>query len=411
MRRVVVTGMSAITPYGQEVAALWNALLEGKSAVSRISMFDPSNHPVHINAEVKDFDPGEHFPTKESRKIDRFIQFALVASRKAWKDAGFGTDQYDPARAGVVIGSACGGLHFIEEQWLTLEKKSPKRVSPFLIPGCLINSASGYISIEFNLKGPNCAVATACAAGNHAIGDAYQLIQLGKADIMLAGGSEAAITPLSLAGFSNMRALSRRNDEPEKASRPFDKDRDGFVIGEGAALIVLEELDHALARNARIYAEIIGYGLSGDAHHITAAAPEGEGAYLALQMALRTADIQPEQVDYINAHGTATISNDVNETKAIKRVFRENAYQIPVSSIKSMLGHLLGAAGAVEAIACILSVKENMLPPTINLDNPDPECDLDFIKEGARQKETNIAVNNSFGFGGTNAVTIFRKWN
>ncbi len=409
-RRVVVTGLGAITPLGLDVKSSWQAVLEGKSGVGYITHFDTTDYPVKIAAEVKNFDPLNYIEAKEVKKMDRFIHFAIAATEMALQDAELRLEKENPERIGVVIGSGMGGLPAIEYYHKILIEKGWKRVSPFFIPMVIINLAAGQVSLKYGLKGPNLAVTTACATGNHAIGEAFRMIQYGDADIIIAGGSEAVITPMAIAGFSIMRALSTRNEEPQKASRPFDVDRDGFVMGEGAGIIILEELEHAVSRGARIYAELVGYGMSSDAYHITAPAPEGEGGARCMKRALVDAGIEPEKIDYINAHGTSTKQGDELETQAIKNVFGEHAYKLCVSSTKSMTGHLLGAAGGVEAIFTILSLYEDVIPPTINLDSPDPECDLDYVPYKMRKKEVNYAMTNSFGFGGTNASLVFRKF-
>lgn len=409
-RRVVVTGLGAITPLGLDVKSSWQALIEGKSGVDYITQFDASNYPVKIAAEVKGFDPSVYIEPKEIKKMDRFIHFAIAATQMALEDSGLKISPENSERIGIVIGSGMGGLPAIEYYHKILLDRGWKRISPFFIPMVIINLASGQISLKYGIKGPNLAVTTACATGNHSIGEAFRMIQYGDADVMIAGGTEAVITPMAVAGFSIMRALSTRNEEPQKASRPFDVDRDGFVIGEGAGIIILEEMAHAIRRGARIYAELVGYGMSSDAYHITAPAPEGEGGARCMKMALRDAQLKPEDIDYINAHGTSTKQGDELETQAIKKVFGEHAYKLCVSSTKSMTGHLLGAAGGVEAIFTILSIYNDVIPPTINLDNPDPECDLDYVPYKMRKREVKCAMTNSFGFGGTNASLVFRKF-
>ena len=409
-RRVVVTGMGMVSPLGLDVQSSWKAILEGKSGVGHITHFDATGYPVRIAAEVKGFEPTKYIEQKEVKKMDRFIHFAIAATEMALADSGLKITTDNSERIGIVIGSGMGGLPAIEYYHQMLLEKGWKRVSPFFIPMVIINLAAGQISIKYGIKGPNLAVTTACATGNHSIGEAFRMIQYGDADVMIAGGAEAVITPMAVSGFAIMKALSTRNDEPEKASRPFDIDRDGFVIGEGSGIIILEELEHALKRGAKIYAELIGYGMSSDAYHITAPAPEGEGGARCMKMALNDAGVKPELIDYINAHGTATKHGDELENQAIKTVFGEHAYKLCVSSTKSMTGHLLGAAGGVEAIFTVLSIYENIVPPTINLDNPDPECDLDYVPYKARKKEVIYAMTNSFGFGGTNASLVFRKF-
>jgi len=409
-RRVVVTGVGLITPLGVGVNASWEALLEGRSGIGIIRTFDSSDLPVHIAGEVKGFDPSLYIEPKEVKKMDRFIQFAVAASSMAIADSGISITEDNAERVGVIIGSGIGGLPAIEHYHKVYLEKGYRRITPFFIPMLIINLASGQVSIKFGARGPNSAVVTACATGSHAIGDAFRVIQRGDADVMIAGGAESVITPLAIGGFAVMKALSTRNDEPERASRPFDRDRDGFVMGEGAGIVVLEALESALARDARIYAEIVGYGMTSDAYHITAPAPGGEGAASCMAAALRDAGVSCEVVDYINAHGTSTKYGDELETAAIKRVFGEHAYRLCVSSTKSMTGHLLGAAGGVEAIISILSIHNNIVPPTINLDNPDPECDLDYVAHKPRRIEVDYALSNSFGFGGTNACLLFRRF-
>lgn len=409
-RRVVVTGLGLITPLGLGVKASWEAMLGGKSGIGIINTFDSSDLPVHIAGEVKGFDPSHYIEFKEIKKMDRFIHFALAASIMAVEDSGLKIDSANAERVGVIIGSGMGGLPAIEHYHKIYLEKGYRRISPFFIPMLILNLASGQVSIKFGAKGPNSAVATACATGSHAIGDAFRIIQRGEADVMLSGGTESVITPMAIGGFAVMKALSTRNEEPERASRPFDKDRDGFVMGEGAGIIVLEELERAEARKARIYAEIVGYGMTSDAYHITTPSPGGEGAARCMTLALKDAGAAPWSVDYINAHGTSTKYGDEIETSAIKKVFAEHAYRLCVSSTKSMTGHLLGAAGGVEAIAGILSIYNDAVPPTINLDNCDPECDLDYVPFKSRQRTVNYALSNSFGFGGTNACLLFRKY-
>ncbi len=409
-RRVVVTGLGLVTPLGIGVEKTWHALLEGRSGVGKITHFDCSTYPVQIAAEVKDFDPSQYIEQKEIKKMDRFIHFAIAASDMAMKDSGLKITDDNADRVGVIIGSGMGGLPMIEHYHKTLLEKGHRRISPFFIPMIIINLAAGQVSIRYGAKGPNSSPCTACATGSHSIGDAFRIIQRGEADAMIAGGTEAVITPMGIAGFTAMKALSTRNNEPERASRPFDIDRDGFVMGEGAGIVILEELNHAIRRGARIYAEVIGYGMSGDAYHITSPAPEGEGAARCMEAALKDAGIRPEEVDYINAHGTSTKYGDELETMAIKKVFGEHAYRLSVSSTKSMTGHLLGAAGGVEAVITVLSIYHNIVPPTINLEKPDPACDLDYVPNKAKKMEVNCAISNSFGFGGTNACLIFRKF-
>jgi 3-oxoacyl-[acyl-carrier-protein] synthase II len=409
-RRVVITGLGLITPLGIGVESSWKAFIEGRSGIGRITTFDASDLPVQIAGEVKGFNPGDYIEQKDIKKMDRFIHFALAASTMAIEDSGIKMTEENAERVGVIIGSGIGGLPAIEHYHKTYLERGYRRITPFFIPMLIINLASGQVSIKFGAKGPNSAVATACATGSHAIGDAFKIIQRGDADVMIAGGTESVITPLAIGGFAVMKALSTRNNEPEKASRPFDADRDGFVMGEGAGILVMESLEHAKARGAKIYAEIIGYGMTSDAYHITSPAPGGEGAANCMRLALRDAGVEPEVVDYINAHGTSTKYGDEIETAAIKKVFGEHAYRLSVSSTKSMTGHLLGAAGGVEAVVSILSLVNDVIPPTINLENPDPECDLDYVPHKARHRTVNFALSNSFGFGGTNACLLFRKF-
>lgn len=409
-RRVVITGVGMITPLGIGVEQSWNGLLAGRSGIGKITQFDAANFPTRIAGEVDGFNPEEYIEPKEIKKMDRFIHFALAAAQMAMNDSGLKITSENAERAGVIVGSGIGGLRSIEHYHSVLLEKGPRRITPFFIPMLVVNLASGQISIRFGAKGPNSAVVTACATGSHAIGDAFKIIQRGDADAMIAGGTEAVITPLGIGGFNAMKALSTRNDEPEKASRPFDMDRDGFIMGEGAGIMILESLETALERGAGIYAEIAGYGMAADAYHITAPSPNGEGAARCMKMALQDAGVDPSAVNYINAHGTATKAGDEIETYAIKTVFGEYAYKIPVSSTKSMTGHLLGAAGGVESVVSILCIKNDIIPPTINLDTPDPACDLDYVPNQARRTTVNYALSNSFGFGGTNACLLFRKF-
>jgi 3-oxoacyl-[acyl-carrier-protein] synthase II len=407
-RRVVVTGLGLVTPLGTGVEKTWKALCAGESGIGRITRFDPTGYDAQIAGEVKDFDPAQFIEKKEIKKMDTFIHYAVGASQLAVDDAKLKVAPEEATRVGVYIGSGIGGLGSIEHYHDVLREKGPGRVSPFFIPMTIINLASGQVAIRVGAKGPNSCAVTACATGNHCIGDAYRLIQRDDADVMIAGGAEAAITPLGVAGFASAKALSFRNDDPTKASRPFDKDRDGFVLGEGAGVVVLEELEHARARGARIYAEVIGYAMNSDAYHITAPPEEGEGAVRCMEMALKDAGVAKTDIGYINAHGTSTMA-DAIETKAIKHVFGEQAYRIPVSSTKSMTGHLLGAAGGIEAVFSILALHHGMLPPTINLDHPDPACDLDYVPNTARPVQTQVVLSNSFGFGGVNACLLFRR--
>ncbi|MBV9463461.1 MAG: beta-ketoacyl-ACP synthase II [Verrucomicrobiae bacterium] len=410
-RRVVVTGMGVCTALSLDLETFWNAILAGQSGISRIEAFDTSDYPCHIAGEIKNFNPQEHFKSpKEARRADRFSQFAMAASNKAIRDAGLDLEHLDRDRIGVMIGSGIGGLLTIEDQHTVLMTKGPKRVSPFMIPMLIINMASGLVSMAYNLRGPNMAHVSACTTSAHSIGEAFETIVRGDAEIIVSGGSESPITKLSLSGFGNMQALSGRSDEPTKASRPFDRDRDGFVMAEGAGIVILEELEHAKKRGAKIYCELAGYGLSADAHHMSAPDPEGRGAARSMRMALNSAGIAPAQIDYINAHGTSTPQGDICETQAVKTVFGEHAKKLMVSSTKSMTGHLLGAAGAVEAIICAKVLQTGAVPPTINLDHPDPQCDLDYVPHQARQADVKWIASNSFGFGGHNATLVARKW-
>ena len=409
-RRVVVTGLGLITPLGLGVDLSWQNLVNGKSGIRKISSFDVSAFPTQIAGEVVNFNPEDYIEFKEVKKMDRFIHFAVAAATLALNDSGLKITDSNSDRVGVLVGSGMGGLHAIEYYHSVLLEKGPRRITPFFIPMLTINLAAGQISIKFGAKGPNSAISTACATGSHSIGDAFKIIQRGDADAVIAGGTEAVITPMAVGGFNAMRAISTRNDEPEKASRPFDVDRDGFVIGEGAGIIILESLHHATDRGAKIYAEIVGYGMTADAYHITSPPPGGEGAARCMTLALKDSGIGHSEVDYINAHGTSTKYGDEIESQAIKAVFREHAYKVAISSTKSMMGHLLGAAGGVEAVISVLSIVNDMALPTINLDNPDPECDLDYIPHKARKMKINYALSNSFGFGGTNACLLFKKF-
>jgi 3-oxoacyl-[acyl-carrier-protein] synthase II len=409
-RRVVVTGVGMLTPLGIGVEKSWEGLLAGKSGIRRITQFDSSQFPTKIAGEVEGFNPEDYIEIKEIKKMDRFIQFAIAAAHMALEDSGFKITNSNAERVGVIVGSGIGGLSSIERHHAILLEKGPRKITPFFIPMLIINLASGQISMRFGAKGPNSAVATACATGSHAIGDALKIIQRGDADVMIAGGAEAVITPLGIGGFNAMKALSTRNDEPEKASRPFDIDRDGFIMGEGAGIVILESLESAVTRGAKIYAEIVGYGMTADAYHITAPSPGGEGAVRCMKMTLQDAGANPSDINYINAHGTSTKYGDELETIGIKTVFEEHAYKIPVSSTKSMTGHLLGAAGGVEAVISVLCLCNDIVPPTINLDNPDPECDLDYVPHQSRKMSVHYALTNSFGFGGTNACLLFKKF-
>jgi 3-oxoacyl-[acyl-carrier-protein] synthase II len=409
-RRVVVTGVGLVTPLGVGIENVWSAIIAGHSGIAKITRFDASFHESQIAGEVKGFTPEDYIGAKEVRKMDLFIQYAVAAAKIAVSDAGIDMALEDADRVGVVVGTGLGGLPTIEKYHSVLLERGPSRITPFFIPMLIANLASGHIAIQYGMKGPNLCIVTACATGAHSIGDAARIIQYGDADMIVAGGTEANLTPLTVAGFSAMKALSTRNDSPERASRPFDLDRDGFVVAEGAGIVILEELEHARHRGAKIYAEVVGYGYNGDAYHITAPSPDGEGSIRCMRMAMRDAGVAPEEVDYINAHGTSTKLNDFTETLAIKEVFGEKAYKIPVSSTKSMTGHLLGAAGAVEAIFSVLSIRDGICPPTINQETPDPECDLDYVPNRARKADIGIVLSNSFGFGGTNCTLIFRRF-
>jgi 3-oxoacyl-[acyl-carrier-protein] synthase II len=409
-RRVVVTGLGLITPLGLNVNDTWKALISGQSGIDRITHFDPSDLTVRIAGEVKGFDPAQYIETKEVKKMDRFIHFAIAASTQAIEDAGLNIGPSIAERTGVSIGAGIGGLPTIEHYHKVLIEKGYRRITPFFIPMLIINLAAGNVSIRFGAKGPNICHVTACATGTHSIGEACRIIQRAEADVMIAGGTESCITPLGIAGFAVMKALSTRNDEPQRASRPFDIDRDGFVMGEGAGVMILEELGFAKSRGAKIYAELVGYGMSSDAYHIAAPVPDGDGAIRCMRAALRDAGITERDVQYINAHGTSTKHGDEIESRAIREVFGEHASDIAVNSTKSMTGHLLGAAGGVEAVFSVLSLYNNISPPTINIDNQDPECDLDYVANKARALDIECAMSNSFGFGGTNATLIFRKY-
>ncbi len=409
--RIVITGLGVVSSLGQDIDTFWKNIIDAQCGIHRISSFDPAGYDCQIAAEVKQFDPGPAFPSpKEIRRTDRFTQFAVVAGYKAILDAGLNLEQEDRDEIGVFIGSGIGGLQTTEEQHKILLAKGPNRVSPFMIPMLILNMASGLFSMYYKLRGPNVATCSACATSTHAIGEAWRTLKMGDAKIMFAGGSEATIVPLGISGFCAMKAMSTRNDNPRAASRPFDAQRDGFIMGEGSGVLVLEELEHAKARGARIYCELIGYGNTADANHITAPAPHGEGAARCMAMALRSAQIRPEEISYINAHGTSTPQGDVCETQAIKTVFGEHAQKVAVSSTKGATGHMLGAAGAVEMAICAKAIQTNIAPPTINYEFPDPECDLDYVPNSAREIEINAAVNNSFGFGGHNASLIATKF-
>ncbi|MBA4418388.1 MAG: beta-ketoacyl-[acyl-carrier-protein] synthase II [Syntrophus sp. (in: bacteria)] len=409
-RRVVVTGVGLVTPLGTGNESVWERILKGESGISAITKFDTSRFDTKIAGEVKGFKVEDYMAQKEIKKVDLFIQYVLGAAKIAMEDSKIDMAVEDATRIGVVAGTGLGGLPTIEKYHSVYLERGPGRITPFFIPMLIANEAPGHIAIEHGLKGPNLCIVTACATGAHSIGDAFRIIQYGDADVMVAGGTEANITPLTVGGFNAMKALSRRNDEPVKASRPFERDRDGFVVAEGAGIVVLEELDHALKRGAKIYAELAGYGYNGDAYHITAPCPDGDGFIRCINLALKDARLSSDDVDYINAHGTSTDMNDHIETIAIKEVFKKRAYAIPVSSTKSMTGHLLGAAGAVEAVFSVLSIRDQICPPTINYENPDPECDLDYVPNVARKHDVRVAMSNSFGFGGTNCTLVFRRF-
>ncbi|MDR6552852.1 beta-ketoacyl-ACP synthase II [Paenibacillus qinlingensis] len=409
MNRVVITGMGVVTALGQDLDTFWGNLTSGKSGVGMIENFDVSEYPTRIAAEIKDFNIEDYVDRKESRRMDRFVQFAVAGALNALKDANLNVkEDADPERVGVSVGSGIGGLNTWEEQHRILLEKGPKRVSPFFIPMMIANMASGHVSMVTGAKGPNSTAVTACATGTHSIGDSFKMIQRGDADVMICGGAEATITPIGVAGFCALRAMSTRNEEPHLASRPFDTDRDGFVMGEGAGVLILESLEHAQKRGARIYAEVIGYGMSGDAYHMTD--PDPDGAARCMAKAIKDAGIAPDAISYINAHGTSTPVGDKSETIAIKKALGEHAYKVAVSSTKSMTGHLLGAAGGVEAVICGLTIANSLIAPTINLDNQDPECDLDYVPNKAREASVDIAMSNSFGFGGHNATIILKKF-
>jgi len=407
---VVVTGIGMISPLGIGVEENWKALIEGKSGIDYITRFDASQYSTRIAGEVKNFDPEKYIDAKELKKMDLFIQYAMAATDMALKDAGLNTNKQLGERAGVYIGSGIGGFPMIEKTHKALLEGGPRKISPFFIPASIINLAAGFVSIRYGAKGPNSATCTACSASSHAVGDAFRIIAFDEADIMITGGTEGCITPLGIGGFCAMKALSTRNDEPQKASRPFDLLRDGFVMGEGAGILILEELSSAIKRNAKIYAEIVGYGRSADAYHITAPSEDADGAVRVMEACLKDAGVPPSYVDYINAHGTSTPYNDKLETLAIKKFFGEHAYKLNISSTKSMTGHLLGAAGGLEAAISVLSIKYQIVPPTINLENPDPDCDLNYTPNKAVQRSINYVLSNSFGFGGTNAALLFKKF-
>ena len=410
MRRVVVTGMGCISPVGNTAKETWKALLEGKSGAGSITHFDASKHKTRFAAEVKGFDGVALFGPRDARKMDRFTQFAVAAAMEALEQSGLRIDDANRDRIGVLIGTGIGGISTLMEQAEVMRERGPDRVSPFLVPMMISDSAPGMLAIRFGVRGPNMALATACASGNNAIGEALDIIRRGSADVMIAGASEAALVPVAMAGMNVMTALSTRNEDPQAASRPFDKDRDGFLMGEGAGIVIIESLEHAQARGANILAEITGYGTTDDAHHISAPAENGAGAAMSMKLALEDADLSTDDIGYINAHGTSTQLNDKSETAAIKTVFGEQAYQIPVSSTKSMTGHLLGASGAVEATFCVMAIRDEILPPTINYHTPDPECDLDYVPNQARKASPKHVMSNSFGFGGHNATLVFTRF-
>lgn len=409
-KRVVVTGLGAITPIGNTLAEYWEGLLSGRNGIGPITLFDASRHDCRIAGEVKGFSPHDFMDRKDAKRMDRFAQFGVAASKQAIADGQFVINELNAEQVGVIIGTGVGGLKVLEDQQEVYLTKGPSRCSPFMIPTMIANMAAGLTAIHIGAKGPNSCTITACASGANAVGDAFRLIQGGYAQAMICGGTEAAVTPLALAGFAASKALSTRNDDPAHASRPFDRDRNGFVMGEGAGILLLEELEYALSRGARIYAEIVGYGMTCDAYHMTAPVPGGEGAARAMQMAMKDGGITPEQVSYINAHGTSTPANDVTETKAIKKALGEAAYKVAISSTKSMTGHLLGGSGGIEAVAAVMAIANDQLPPTINLENPDPECDLDYVPNQSRAQKVDVVLSNSFGFGGHNVTLAFKKY-
>ncbi len=410
-RRVVITGLGAITPLANNVADTWEGIINGKSGISSIDSFDISNMATTFGGVVRDFDVTQYIPAKDAKRMDGFIHYGIAAGSQAFEDSGLEVTEENAHRIGVAVGAGIGGVTGIEQCYSTYKKSGPRRISPFFVPGNIINMISGNLSIKYGLKGPNFAIVTACTTGTHNIGDAMRLIKYGDADVMVAGGAERCTTsPTAMGGFSSAKALSRRNNDPQAASRPWDKDRDGFVLGDGSGVIVLEELEHAKARGANIYAEVIGYGMSGDAYHMTSPSIGGEGAARCMKSALGDAGLNPDQVDYINAHGTSTPAGDLGETQAMKAAFGDHAYKLAVSSTKSMIGHLLGAAGGIEAVLSVLTLKHQTAPPTINLETPDPECDLDFVPNTARDMKIDVAMSNSFGFGGTNGSLVFKRY-
>jgi 3-oxoacyl-[acyl-carrier-protein] synthase II len=410
-RRVVITGLGAVTPLANTVEETWNGIVNGKSGITPIDSFDISPFATTFGGVIRNFDISRYIPSKDAQRMDGFIHYGLAAGCQAFEDSGLEVSEANAERIGVAIGSGIGGITGIEECYATYDKSGPRRISPFFVPGNIINMISGNLSIKYGLKGPNFSIVTACATGTHNIGDAARLIKYGDADVMIAGGAERCTTsPTAMGGFASAKALSRRNDDPQRASRPWDKDRDGFVLSDGAGVVVLEELEHAKARGAKIYAELVGYGMSGDAYHMTTPSPGGEGAARCMKAALRDAGINPEAVDYINAHGTSTPAGDIGETQAMKAALGGHAYKVAISSTKSMIGHMLGAAGGIEAVLTALSIKHQLAPPTINLDNQDPDCDLDYVPNIARAMKIDVAMSNSFGFGGTNGTLVFKRF-
>ncbi|CCE23711.1 beta-ketoacyl-ACP synthase II [Methylotuvimicrobium alcaliphilum] len=410
-RRVVITGLGAVTPLANTVSETWDGIVNGKSGISAIDSFDISAFATTFGGVIRNFDISQYIPEKDAKRMDGFIHYGLAAGSQAFEDSGIEVNDSNAERIGVAIGSGIGGITGIEDCYALYDKSGPRRISPFFVPGNIINMISGNLSIKYGLKGPNFAIVTACSTGTHNIGDAARMIKYGDVDVMIAGGAERCTTsPTAMGGFASAKALSRRNDDPQRASRPWDRDRDGFVLSDGAGVVVLEELEHAKARGAKIYAELVGYGMSGDAYHMTSPSPGGEGAARCMKNALRDAGLNPEDVDYINAHGTSTPAGDLGETQAMKSALGDHAYKVAISSTKSMIGHLLGAAGGIEAVLTALSLKNQIAPPTINLDNQDPECDLDYVPNVARDMSMNVALSNSFGFGGTNGTLIFKRF-
>lgn len=409
-QRVVVTGLGVVAPVGNTLEEYWEALLAGRNGIGKITRFDPANHASQMAGEVKGFDPHQYLERKQAKRMDRFAQFALAASFQALSDANLEINDLNAEQVGVVIGTGIGGLKVLEDQQEIYLNRGPSRCSPFMIPMMIANMAAGLTAIHVGAKGPNSCPVTACAAGSNAVGDAFRLIQRGEAQAMICGGTEAAVTPLGVAGFASAKALSTRNDDPEHACRPFDRDRDGFVIGEGSGILILESLEHAQARGAKIYGEIVGYGMTCDAYHMTSPTPEGTGAARAISLALKDGNLTPADVSYVNAHGTSTTTNDITETKALKKALGKSAYEVTISSTKSMTGHLLGGSGGIEAVATVMALAHNKIPPTINLTTPDPECDLDYVPNQAREVTVNCALSNSFGFGGHNITLAFKKY-